>query len=271
MGAPEDGHVGEAHGIPEAGALSDPRSSHLHEVAAAMGDVTRWVDAAGGRLEGLAEATLQRMPGAEGVSVSLLDRGRFTTAASTHDWARECDDLQYELGHGPCVDAVLEKGVFVSGEVSADARWPDWGARVMADHGVHSVLAHRLVLHGERTALASLNTYSRRPDAFDDASVHLGVLLAAHGALLVSALMARDAAADLAGALQGNREVGVAMGVLMHRHRVTRDEAFDLLRVASQARACSLEEVATHVVDTGDLALEDGVLERPAATEDGTA
>ncbi|HET6968620.1 MAG TPA: GAF and ANTAR domain-containing protein [Ornithinibacter sp.] len=229
------------------------RSRELHELAEAMGAVARWVHGAGGRLDGLSRAALERVPGAEGCSVTVLEEDRFETEAATHDWARRADALQYELRRGPCVEAVLTEGVYVSGEVSGDPRWGEWGPRVAADEGVRSVLAHRLVLHGERRALASLNVYARRPRAFDDAAVHLGVLLAAHGALLVTALMARDAAADLAAALQSNREVGMAMGVLMHRHRLTRDEAFDVLRVASQDSDRSLVEVATDVVDTGDL------------------
>ena len=70
------------------------------------------------------------------------------------------------------------------------------------------------------------------------------LVLATHGSLLVSALMARDVAANLAGTLQANREVGVAMGVLMYRHRLTRDQAFDLLRLAGQQNGLSLAEVA---------------------------
>jgi AmiR/NasT family two-component response regulator len=45
----------------------------------------------------------------------------------------------------------------------------------------------------------------------------------------------------------------VAMGVLMHRHRVTREQAFDLLRLASQESGTPLSDVATAVADAGDL------------------
>ena len=78
-------------------------------------------------------------------------------------------------------------------------------------------------------------------------------MLATHGSLLVTAMMAREAAKNLAEALQTNREVGVAMGVLMHRHKLTREQAFDLLRLAGQDGNRSLADVATEVADTGDL------------------
>ena len=80
-------------------------------------------------------------------------------------------------------------------------------------------------------------------------------MLATHGSLLLTAVMARDVAANLADTLQANREVGIAMGVLMHRHRLTRDQAFDLLRLASQENTLALADVAAAVADSGDLTM----------------
>ncbi len=80
-------------------------------------------------------------------------------------------------------------------------------------------------------------------------------MLATHGSLLMTAVMARDLVTNLVARLQGNREVGIAMGVLMHRHQVTREQAFDLLRLAGQEGDLSLAEVATTVADTGDVTL----------------
>jgi hypothetical protein len=40
----------------------------------------------------------------------------------------------------------------------------------------------------------------------------------------------------------------------MHRHRLTRQQAFDLLRMASQDSNRPLSAVATEVADSGDLA-----------------
>ena len=59
-------------------------------------------------------------------------------------------------------------------------------------------------------------------------------LLATHGALAVSRVIAREKATNLARAVTTNREIGMAMGVLMTTYKVTEDQAFDLLRIASQ-------------------------------------
>jgi hypothetical protein len=230
------------------------RSDELQQLADALRAVTRRVDDRGGEpLDRLAEATLDAIPAAEAVSLTVLERGHFETRASTHGFAKRADALQYELGRGPCVDAVLENTANISGDVAADPRWGDWGPRVAEDVGVRSALAYRLRLQGQQQAIASLNVYSTRLDAFDEQALHRGVVLATHGSLLMTAVMARDVAANLADTLQGNREIGVAMGVLMHRHRVTREQAFDLLRLASQESGTPLSEVATAVADAGDL------------------
>jgi AmiR/NasT family two-component response regulator len=53
------------------------------------------------------------------------------------------------------------------------------------------------------------------------------------------------------------------MGVLMARHRVTRDQAFGLLRMASQNSNRKLHDVALQVADTGSLPSIAGVRSRP--------
>jgi AmiR/NasT family two-component response regulator len=54
-------------------------------------------------------------------------------------------------------------------------------------------------------------------------------------------------------ALESNREIGVAMGILMQRHQLTREQAFDVLRGVSQDSNRKLSVVATEVADTGIL------------------
>ena len=45
-------------------------------------------------------------------------------------------------------------------------------------------------------------------------------------------------------ALASSRDIGLAMGVLMTRYQITREDAFDLLRIASQRTHRKLREVA---------------------------
>jgi AmiR/NasT family two-component response regulator len=71
----------------------------------------------------------------------------------------------------------------------------------------------------------------------------------------MNAKLANDRARNLERALASNREIGVAIGVLMHGHRLTQAQAFDVLRAASQDSNRKLADIAMDVVDTGTLTI----------------
>ncbi|MFL6165462.1 MAG: GAF and ANTAR domain-containing protein [Ornithinibacter sp.] len=206
-------------------------------------------------LEHLVSIAVESVGGARWASVTVQREEHFSTAAATSDRAARADALQYELGAGPCVDAVLQDSVYLTGDVAAETRWNGWGRRASAEVGVNSVLAQRLHLHEQGAVVAALNIYSDAKDAFDRASVGVALVLATHGAVVLSEQLATNRVQNLMKALQSNRELGVAMGILMHQHQLTRQEAFDVLRVASQNSNRKLTQVATDVADTGTLTI----------------
>ena len=53
-------------------------------------------------------------------------------------------------------------------------------------------------------------------------------------------------------ALVSNREIGMAMGILMERHRLTQEQAFERLRDLSQRSTVKLRDVAEQIIHTGD-------------------
>lgn len=53
-------------------------------------------------------------------------------------------------------------------------------------------------------------------------------------------------------ALQASREIGMAMGIVMERHRLTPDQAFLVLRQMSRNQNLRLREVAATIVYTGE-------------------
>jgi AmiR/NasT family two-component response regulator len=54
-------------------------------------------------------------------------------------------------------------------------------------------------------------------------------------------------------ALISNRRIGMAMGILMERHRFTEEQAFEQLRDLSQRRNVKLRDVAEQIIYTGDV------------------
>ena len=59
-------------------------------------------------------------------------------------------------------------------------------------------------------------------------------------------------AADLHAALSSRETIGEAMGILMERERITAQQAFNVLRRASQHLNVKLREVAENLIETGE-------------------
>jgi GAF domain-containing protein len=202
----------------------------------------------------LADVAVHRVPGAEYSGVtSGRQASDMATVAATADLVRHVDQIQYDLGSGPCVDAVVQEAVYNAGDLRTDPRWPEFGQRAVEARGIVSMLSIRLYLEADDDVIAGLNMYSHQPAAFDAASETVALLLATHGALAVARAEARRKADNLTIALKSSREIGIAMGVLMNAAKVTREQAFDLLRIASQHSQRKLADIATEVADTGVL------------------
>jgi hypothetical protein len=227
----------------------------LRDVAAAINVLSKDGDGGddGPPLQRLVDVVVEQVPGACWASVTVMRNGQFATAASTGDAADRADMLQYQAGSGPCLEAILEDGFCLADDLSTEQRWPQWSPRVARDLGIRAVVAQRLNLqdHGEFTA--AVNVYSDQVHGLDEQSVAMALILATHAAHVVGENLADERAHQLRRALESNREIGVAMGILMHAHHLTREQAFDVLRVASQNSNRKLADLAVDVVDTGTL------------------
>lgn len=189
------------------------------------------------------------VPGAELVSVTLRSPdGAFHTPVATDSVAIELDQVQYQTGEGPCVDAARPSGpaYACSDNLAAEPAWPQFG-RAAAAHGFASVLATALLLDALPPQLSgALNIYARAAlgaDARDHA-----LLLATHASLALARTQAVTHAelreAQLRKAIDSRDVIGQAKGVLMHRRGINADEAFDLLRRTSQDLNIKLAELA---------------------------
>jgi ANTAR domain-containing protein/GAF domain-containing protein len=225
------------------------------ELAAIFADLERELAAmthADDVLRVLTARAVELVPGAELAGITRGRNGRFETVAATDELVHLVDSVQYELASGPCVDAVRAATVYNAPDLRSDHRWQEFGARA-AELGVLSMLSFRLFTEHNPDLVAGLNLYASKPSAFDEASESIGMLCATHGALAIAGAAAQEKADNLAIALKNSREIGVAMGVLMAQYRITREEAFNLLRIASQRMHRKLAEIAIEVADTGSL------------------
>lgn len=202
--------------------------------------------------ERVTQAAVATIDGCDHAAISIIRRrGRFETVAATDDVPVEVDAIQYDTGEGPCLDAMSEHETYLIDDLAADERWPAFSRRAVEETGVRSMLSFRLFVQGD--TIGALNLYSRHRAAFDEHSCAIGTVLAAHAAIALSAAQEYERAGQLEDALQSNREIGMAIGVLMGRGGVSQEQAFTLLRGASQHLHRKLREVAVEVVDTGQL------------------
>ena len=224
--------------------------NRLSDLAERFVEIVASVNAGGefSTVDHVVRTARNRVTGADSASITTYRRGRFTTTAASDDLSRRGDDLQYELGSGPCVDAVVDDVICTPNDIAVDERWPEYGPRVSEELGVSSMLSFPLHT-GSTESLDGLNIYSRTVGAFDEDALLTGMFIASQAALAISC----DKVANLERALATSREIGTAIGVLMTSAKLTREQAFGRLRVASQESNRRLYEVAAEVVDTGTL------------------
>ena len=135
-------------------------------------------------------------------------------------------------------------------DTTPDERWPEFTARA-AEANVSSVLS--IPLSVGDGVIGALNIYGRAPHAFDDYSNESAARFRATPRSCSSNAQAYASTQRLADnleiALKTRETIGIAKGILMERDGITREEAFDVMRRASQEANTKLNEVAQRIVD----------------------
>jgi GAF domain-containing protein len=209
----------------------------------------------GETLTRVAEITTDAMPAAEMAGIMMLgESGKPTTAIFTDEAAPEIDESQYRSGRGPCLDAWRRKEVVTIGSIDgAKGEYPEF-ATACKQHGILSTLSLPLVV-GD-VGIGALNLYAGSTDGFTSDDEALGTELAATAAIVLANASAYwDAftlSEQLSAAMASRATIEQAKGILMSRSNITPDEAFDLLRKASQRENVKLRDIAQRIVTNRD-------------------
>jgi GAF domain-containing protein len=192
------------------------------------------------------------MPSIEAASVTLIRAEKPFTAAYDGQMALDADELQYERGYGPCVDAGRAGQMLLIDDMRSDQRWPDY-AQHAAAHGVLSSLSVPLPFQG--ATIGALNTYAGRPQFLDDNDVEIAEEVAAWVGVAVgnaeAAARTMEDPNHLRTAMMSRAVIEQAKGILMERHKIKEDEAYTILTHASQRTNTKLRDVADELVRTG--------------------
>jgi GAF domain-containing protein len=197
-----------------------------------------------GTLDRIVHLAVETLDACEFAGISYVDRREITSPASTDDVPRRLDEIQAEVDQGPCIDAIRSHHVFQTGDLRSETRWPRFAVRAYRETGVQSVVAVRLFAEDE--TMGALNLYSTNLDAFDATDVALAVVFGTHAAVAMISARRED---RLHHQVESRDLIGRAKGMLAAREGVTDEEAFAMLRRASQRLNIRLTRVAEQVVE----------------------
>ena len=205
-----------------------------------------------GLLQTVADLAKEVLPNALDTSVCLLVNGRPTTPVFTGQPALELDESQFERDYGPCLHAARTGELVEVTDARSEPRWRDYMDTAVRQGALASLSVPLPIREGISGAL---NIYAREPNAFDEASRSTATSFAPYAAVAAGNMheyqTALDQATNLQRALESRAVIDQAKGILMERHKVTADQAFQLLAQASMAANTKVRTIAEQLVHTG--------------------
>ncbi|MDV7089917.1 ANTAR domain-containing protein [Rhodococcus opacus] len=192
------------------------------------------------------QAAVDLIPGADSADIlTIAGRHHYESHAPTSALPADLDRVQARFGEGPCVDAAVDGFVTRSDDLTVEQRWPRFTPQALLS-GVCSIVSFRLYTHTATTG--ALNVLATTAHAFDDESIVIGEVLAAHAAIAITAGRREP---QFRSALVSRDLIGQAKGMLMERFSVCADQAFQILVTLSQDSNTPVATVAERLVHLG--------------------
>ena len=194
----------------------------------------------------------------DAAAISLVFDGANTgTLGSSGQHARTCDELQFLLGEGPCLDSVTRRAPVLVVDLADpdDARWPIYGP-AMLDLQVRGVFAMPVVVAGEY--VGALDLFRTQPGGLEESQLTGAVAAAELAGIPLLDLLDSDmaaAASDPASNawaelhILSRAEVSQATGMLVAQLEVEPAEALVRLRAHAYATGRSATDVARDILD----------------------
>lgn len=182
-------------------------------------------------------------------SITLIQRKKPVTVASSEESAVRLDETQYRTGDGPCLSAIHQQVVVHVPDLTKEDRWPAYTAAAL-ESGIGSSLSVPLVLEGE--AEAGLNLYSTRSHGFTGDDISMVETYSYHASkalrLAVRISQLAEAKTNLTAALESRTTIDLATGAIMAQSRCSQETAIKILKIASSTRNVKLRDIAASVV-----------------------
>lgn len=183
--------------------------------------------------------------------ILLADQaGHLTVVASSSEETRLLETFQLQNREGPCLDTVTTGSIVASRDLEEDApRWPAFTQAALAS-GIRAVTA--LPLRLRETTIGGLNLFMAEPGYLVPSQVKLAQALADVASVGIlewrSSDETRRVAQQLQHALDSRVSIEQAKGVLVERHGLTMQGAFDAMRVHAREHNTKLTVVAQAIL-----------------------
>jgi GAF domain-containing protein len=186
-----------------------------------------------------------------GVAITMRIADTPLTIGSSTELALDVDQVQYQIGFGPCL-ATLETGtgMYVP-DLAADDRWGEYGPRA-AERGARCCVSVPILARGEPTAV--LKAYSGEVDGLtpeqQDLVAARGEELAGGIGLALSLTDHAQQLDDRVAAMEHRHVIDLAVGMVMEQVRCGPAQAFSMLRRQSQRSNVKLHDLAQRLINT---------------------
>ena len=205
----------------------------------------------------IAQLAADLLPQADAASITISDAGgQLRTASSTAGAVAELDAEQYRLDEGPCLAAMRQRQTFQIDSMHTETRWPAF-CQLAATAGIESLLAVPLDAEpADGFPEGAINFLARTSYVFTEPDRSVANLFAAPAAVAAANAAAfADLQAEralltrrLEDALHSRAVIDQAVGILMERERLGPEEAFQMLRSASQTLNVKLRVIAAEIL-----------------------
>jgi GAF domain-containing protein len=189
--------------------------------------------------------------GVDGVGVLLLEDSELTVATTNSTVGETIEQLEVQLGEGPCVECVRTgRRVLVPDLEAAANRYPRFAPRA-TDAGARAI--HALPLTGRGELVGALDIITCRPRELAPEHLATAQMLADVAVSYIYAVRLHEQSSRLAGQLQNALDARVvieqAKGMLAERHGEDMPSAFERLRRYARSNSITVRSIAQQTID----------------------
>lgn len=203
-------------------------------------------------LHHLARMAVVVVPDGPSCGITIAEDREFRTVVYSGSIPASVDEVQYQRGDGPCLEAFRTGVPVVVQDLSGEdqGRWGGFPPVALAA-GAHGVLAYPLEAGGKVAGV--LNLYAHERDLFPEPVRRIAKQFVDPAALILSGVLRRltqdQLIAQLNAALASRAVIDQAIGIIMARRACSAGEAFVMLRKMSNDRNVKLRDLAAEMTE----------------------